>query len=368
MTAILEVRGLVKRFGRRAVVDGVDFNVRQGEIVGLLGPNGAGKTTSFRMTTGQLTPDDGKVFFNGVDVTDWPMYRRARLGMGYLSQEQSIFRRLSVEENILAILEALPQSRNLGRKLSRRERHERTDHVLAQFGLTHVRKTNAARCSGGEKRRLEIARCLVCEPLMILLDEPFAAVDPLTKNDIQQIVRHLALGGISILVTDHDVDQVLEIADRIYLITDGKVRTHGTPQQIVRDPVAINEYLGQRYLDRQFARAQPAAVPTMPATEPAPVARILEQEHIRRLLDALMGNEEQFRTAFAELLVRGEKAVPQLLEALERKEMEARRRAYAVLHRLTGGQAVFEPHAPAPLRQQQLTRLREQLLAYSRAG
>lgn len=365
MTPILEVRGLKKYYSRRPVVDGVDFSVQPGEIVGLLGPNGAGKTTSFRMTTGQLAPDSGQVFFNGVDVTDWPMYRRARLGMGYLSQEQSIFRRLSVEENILAILEALPQSRSLGRKLTRRERHERTGGVLAQFGLTHVRKTNAARCSGGEKRRLEIARCLVCEPLMILLDEPFAAVDPLTKNDIQQIVRTLAHGGISILVTDHDVDQVLEIADRIYLITEGKVRTQGAPQQIVRDPVAINEYLGQRYLDRNFPRL---AAPPPPPSEPEPaLTTILDQEHVRRLVDGLMGDEEQFRASFAELLQRGEQAVPALLEALERKEMEARRRVFAVLHRLTNGQAVFEPHAPLAVRQQQLARLREQLL-YAQAS
>lgn len=366
MASILEVRGLRKYFGRRAVVDGVDFSVRPGEIVGLLGPNGAGKTTSFRMTTGQLTPDGGTVYFNGVEVTDWPMYRRARLGMGYLSQEQSIFRRLSVEDNILAILEALPQSRNLGRKLTRRERHERTQHVLAQFGLTHVRKTNAARCSGGEKRRLEIARCLVCEPLMILLDEPFAAVDPLTKNDIQQIVRNLAQGGISILVTDHDVDQVLEIADRVYLITEGKVRTHGAPQQIVRDPVAINEYLGQRYLDRQY-RPLPAQEPVpLPDTQTA-LATVLEQEQIRRHVHGLMGNEEQFRRSFAELLLRGAHAVPALLEALEHKDLEARRRAFAVLQRLTNGHAVFEPHAPPTLRQQQLLRLREQLM-YAQAS
>ena len=164
--------------------------------------------------------------------------------MGYLSQEQSIFRRLTVEQNILAILEALPKSRTLGRKLSRRERWERTDGALAQFGLTEVRKTNSARCSGGEKRRLEIARALVCEPLMIMLDEPFAAVDPLTKTDIQGIVRDLARAGIAILVTDHDVDRVLEIADRVYLITEGTVRCHGTPGEIVRNPIALTTYLG----------------------------------------------------------------------------------------------------------------------------
>ena len=159
---LLEVRGLVKYYGRRKVVDGVDFEVDAGEVVGLLGPNGAGKTTSFRMTTGQVTPDGGKVWFTGQDVSRLPMYRRARLGMGYLSQETSVFRKLTVEKNILAILEAMPTCRSLGRRFKRSERWQRTDTVLEQFGLTKVRKNNAARLSGGEKRRLEIARCLVC--------------------------------------------------------------------------------------------------------------------------------------------------------------------------------------------------------------
>src|SRR5689334_15041893 len=193
--AILEVDGLVKYYGRRKVVDGVSYQVDAGEIVGLLGPNGAGKTTSFRMTTGQITPYDGRVVFNGEDVTRLPMYRRARLGMGYLSQEPSVFRKLTVEQNLLAILEALPKSRSLGRRLRRSERWERTEQVIDQFGLAPVRKNKAARCSGGEKRRLEIARCLVCEPNLILLDEPFAGVDPLTKADIRQIVRGLVQDG-----------------------------------------------------------------------------------------------------------------------------------------------------------------------------
>ncbi len=173
--AILEVSGLVKFYGRRQVVNGVAYEVNAGEVVGLLGPNGAGKTTSFRMTTGQIVPDDGKVMFNGKDVTDWAMYQRARLGMGYLTQESSVFRKLTVEQNILAILEALPMSRSLGRKLKRTERWDRTDAVLKQFGLEHIRKNSASRVSGGERRRLEIARCLVCEPNLILLDEPFVA-------------------------------------------------------------------------------------------------------------------------------------------------------------------------------------------------
>src|SRR5262249_36901427 len=179
---ILEVQGLVKWYKKpgtllfgpyRKVVDGVNFEVSLGEVVGLLGPNGAGKTTSFRMATGQVTPNEGKVLFNGQEVTELPMFRRARLGMGYRAQEPSIFRKLSVEQNVLAILEALPRHRTLGRRLTRAERYEMTEKVLEQFGLTHLNKNNAARLSGGEKRRLELARCLVCDPLLILLDEPF---------------------------------------------------------------------------------------------------------------------------------------------------------------------------------------------------
>ena len=211
---ILEVRGLIKFYGRRKVVDGVSFDVDAGEVVGLLGPNGAGKTTSFRMTTGQITPQGGQVRFNGHDVTLLPMYRRARLGMGYLAQDTSVFRKLTVEKNILAILEAMPMSRSLGRSLTRKERWERTDAILDQFGLNRVRKNNAARLSGGEKRRLEIARCLVCEPSLILLDEPFTGIDPITIADIQQIVRTLCKQNIGILLTDHRVSEVLRITDR----------------------------------------------------------------------------------------------------------------------------------------------------------
>src|SRR5918912_1607251 len=171
--AILEVQGLVKYYGRRKVVDGVDFQVNAGEVVGLLGPNGAGKTTSFRMTTGQIAPNDGQVLFAGADVTGLPMYKRARLGMGYLSQETSVFRKLTVEQNVLAVLEAMPVYRTLGRRLTRAERYQKADQVLEKFGLTHLRKNNAGRLSGGETRRLEIARCLVCDPVLILMDEPF---------------------------------------------------------------------------------------------------------------------------------------------------------------------------------------------------
>src|SRR6201993_3915672 len=265
--AIPPGRGLGKFYGRRKVVDGVNFDVDVGEVVGLLGPNGAGKTTSFRMTTGQITPNGGRVLFNGEDVTLLPMFRRARLGMGYLSQETSVFRKLSVEQNIVAILEAMPASRSLGRRLNRRERWDTADKVLTDFGLTHVRKNVAARLSGGEKRRLEIARCLVCEPLLILLDEPFTGTDPKTIADIQQIVLGLRATGIGVLLTDHNVREALKITDRSYLIKDGKVRTHGTPQQIVRDKIAINEYLGRNFNDDALG----GNGPRLAAAHPGPV-------------------------------------------------------------------------------------------------
>src|ERR1700677_805830 len=264
--ALLEAQGLVKFYGRRCVVDGVNFDVHAGEGVGLLGPNGAGKTTSFKMTMGFINPNGGKVLFNGHDVTTELMYRRARLGMGYLPQETSVFRKLTVEQNIIAILEMVPMIRSLKRSLTRAERWERTDKVLTQFGLLHVRKNVAARLSGGEKRRLEIARCLVCEPLLILMDEPFTGIDPKTIADIQQIVKALRDQGIGILLTDHNVREALKITTRSYLIKDGKVRTHGTPYQIVNDPIAINEYLGAGFNDDSFARnpdeqPKPAALP-----------------------------------------------------------------------------------------------------------
>src|SRR5262249_53684755 len=214
------------------------------------------------------------------------MYRRARLGMGYLSQETSVFRRLTVEQNILAILEIMPVCRSLGRKLTAKERWARTDAVLEQFGLTRIRKNNATRISGGEKRRLEIARCLVCEPLLILLDEPFTGIDPITIADIRAIVRDLRNQGIGILLTDHNVREALKITDRSYLIKDGKVRTHGTPQQIIHDPIAINEYLGTGFNDGSITNPQPAPGGAAPPAEPA-VQRVLEQEKIHRLIERL---------------------------------------------------------------------------------
>ena len=358
--AILEVRGLVKYYGRRKVVDGVDFDVDAGEVVGLLGPNGAGKTTSFRMTTGQISPNDGAVFFNGQEVTNLPMYRRARLGMGYLSQETSVFRRLTVEQNILAILEAIPSCRSLGRKLTSAERWQRTDAVLEQFGLTRLRKNKAARLSGGEKRRLEIARCLVCEPLLILLDEPFTGIDPKTIADIQSIVRDLCRQGIGILLTDHNVREALKITHRSYLIKDGKVRTHGTPQQIIHDPIAISEYLGTGFNDGTLGG--PAAMaPAEPALEPREtlsVHLILEQEKIHYLIDRLKTDDQ----AVNELLQQGSAAVPALIETLERRDVELRRQAFHVLQRLVNGSGVFDPYAPESLRREQIAQLRARFL------
>ena len=191
------------------------------------------------------------------------MYRRARLGLGYLPQQSSVFRKLTVEQNILAILEVLPAYRSLGRKLTRAERFKKTDDVLEQFGLDHLRKNNASRLSGGETRRLEIARCLVCDPLVILLDEPFAGIDPQTVNDIQLIIRDLKRQGIGILVTDHQVREILSVTDRIYVIQSGKVLTHGTPQEIVTNPTVIKEYLGSSIANERAALMLQAAVPAL---------------------------------------------------------------------------------------------------------
>jgi lipopolysaccharide export system ATP-binding protein len=358
--AILEVRGLVKYYGRRKVVDGVDFDVDAGEVVGLLGPNGAGKTTSFRMTTGQISPNGGKVYFNGQDVTGLPMYRRARLGMGYLSQETSVFRRLTVEQNILAILEALPVCRSLGRRLTRSERWQRTDAVLEQFGLTRLRKNSAGRLSGGERRRLEIARCLVCEPLLILLDEPFTGIDPITIADIRTIVGNLCTQGIGILLTDHNVREALKITDRSYLIKDGQVRTYGTPKQIVNDPIAINEYLGTGFNDGGIIGSAPSGPVLAAADQPPPldVHLVLEQEKIRRLIDRLKTDDHA--AAAADLVQRGTEVVPALIDTLERRDVELRRQAFQVLQAVLHGAATFDPYAPESQRKQQISQLRDQ--------
>jgi lipopolysaccharide export system ATP-binding protein len=234
---ILNVTGLVKNYGRRRVVDGVSFDVDQGEIVGLLGPNGAGKTTSFRMTCGMIEPDAGRVELNGVDATLWPMFRRAREGgMGYLAQESSVFRKLSVQQNLLGMMEMLG--------FDRKTRKARCQELLEQFNIVHLRRARAASLSGGERRRLEIARCLVSNPRIILLDEPFTGIDPVTIDGIQSIVRELRSRGISILITDHQVRETLEITDRSYVIRGGRVLCHGKPEEVIRHPEARKYYFG----------------------------------------------------------------------------------------------------------------------------
>lgn len=236
---ILKTEKLVKIYGGRAVVNGVDIDLKRGEIVGLLGPNGAGKTTSFYMMVGLVRPNGGKVMFEGQDVTDLPMYKRARMGMGYLPQEESIFRKLTVRENIMAILEMQP--------LSSKQRKARCDELLTQFGIEHVAKQEALTLSGGEKRRLTIARSLVTNPSMLMLDEPFSGVDPIAVADVQQHIANLRNAGLAILITDHNVRETLSIVDRAYLIYEGKVVTQGPKEFLINDPVARRVYLGEGF-------------------------------------------------------------------------------------------------------------------------
>jgi lipopolysaccharide export system ATP-binding protein len=221
------------------VVNGVDINCHRGEIVGLLGPNGAGKTTSFYMIVGLVQPNGGRVLFENTEVTRYPMYKRARMGMGYLPQEESIFRKMTVEENIMAILETQP--------LNRRARRERCDELLTQFGIEHVAKQTALTLSGGEKRRLTIARSLVTKPSLLMLDEPFSGVDPIAVADVQQIVSNLRDAGLGILITDHNVRETLNIVDRAYLISEGRVVTQGTKDFLINDPIARRVYLGEGF-------------------------------------------------------------------------------------------------------------------------
>jgi lipopolysaccharide export system ATP-binding protein len=241
---LLEARNLVKRYGGRAVVDNVSITVKQGEIVGLLGRNGAGKTTSFRMTIGMVTPDSGTVVFDGVEVTRMPMFKRARRGMGYLSQEPSIFHRLSVAQNLLAVLETM--------RICRKSRLEKCEQLLGQFGLSHVRNQLARTLSGGERRKLEIARALVTNPTMILLDEPFSGVDPIAVEDLQREIRGLKDRGISILLTDHNVRETLTVTDRSYIIDSGKVLREGQPRDLVSDELVRKTYLGRTFRTDEF--------------------------------------------------------------------------------------------------------------------
>lgn len=236
---LLSTHGLVKIYDERSVVNGIDINVRPGEIVGLLGPNGAGKTTTFYMIVGLVHPNGGRVFFDGEDATELAMYKRARLGMGYLPQEESIFRKLTVEENIMAVLETMD--------LSRAERKERLDGLLERFGIAHIRKNHAITLSGGEKRRLTIARSLVTEPTLLMLDEPFSGVDPIAVTEIQEIVKSLSDAGLAILITDHNVRETLSIVDRAYMIYEGRVRREGTRDFLVNDPLSRQLYLGESF-------------------------------------------------------------------------------------------------------------------------
>jgi lipopolysaccharide export system ATP-binding protein len=236
---LIETKGLVKAYGGKKVVNGVDIEVGAGEIVGLLGPNGAGKTTTFYMITGLIKPNGGSVRFKNKVITKLPMYKRARLGMGYLSQEPSIFRRLSVEDNILAILETL--------NLTSRQRRERLEELLEDLKISHIAKQKAYTLSGGERRRLEITRALVTNPDIILLDEPFSGVDPIAVQDVQQIVIELRDRGLGILITDHNVRETLRVVDRAYLICEGKIVRHGTSDFLINDQVSKDIYLGSEF-------------------------------------------------------------------------------------------------------------------------
>lgn len=237
--ALLQCKGLVKDYPGKRAVDGVDFNVNKGEIVGLLGPNGAGKSTTFRMACGLAAPTKGRVFLRGQDVTDWPMYQRAKQGLGYLPQDSSIFAKLSVEENILAILELL----NVGRKASK----ARIEQLLSEFGLLDKRAQRSGSLSGGERRRLEIARSLASDPQILLLDEPFTGIDPVTIHSIQDIIHGLRDKGIAILLTDHRERETLTITDRSYIICAGQVLVSGSAETVLNDERAIEAYFGRRF-------------------------------------------------------------------------------------------------------------------------
>ena len=237
----LRTDGLIKRYGKRTVVNGVSFNVKQGEIVGLLGPNGAGKTTSFYMTTGLVVPNGGHVYLNDEEITTYPVYKRARAGIGYLPQEASVFRKMSVEDNIMSVLE-------MRKELNKEQRKDQLEKLLAEFRLNKVRKNNGDQLSGGERRRTEIARCLAIDPKFIMLDEPFAGVDPIAVEDIQHIVWHLKYRNIGILITDHNVHETLNITDRAYLLFEGKILFQGKPEELAQNPIVREKYLGSNFV------------------------------------------------------------------------------------------------------------------------
>jgi len=240
---VLRAEGLVKRYGKRTVVSDVSFHVAQGEIVGLLGPNGAGKTTSFYMTTGLVVPNEGHIFLGDEEVTSYPVYKRARAGIGYLAQEASVFRKMSVEDNILSVLEMTGKPRDY--------QLEKLESLIKEFRLQKVRKNKGDQLSGGERRRCEIARCLAIEPRFIMLDEPFAGVDPIAVEDIQQIVWKLKDRNIGILITDHNVDETLTITDRAYLLFEGRILFHGKPEELAENKVVREKYLTTSFVLRK---------------------------------------------------------------------------------------------------------------------
>lgn len=239
----LRTEGLVKRYGKRTVVNDVSINVRQGEIVGLLGPNGAGKTTSFYMTTGLIVPNAGKIFLDDLDITGYPVYKRARAGIGYLAQEASVFRKMSVEDNIISVLEMTGKPKDYQK--------EKLESLIKEFRLEKVRKNKGDQLSGGERRRTEIARCLAIDPKFIMLDEPFAGVDPIAVEDIQHIVWQLKYRNIGILITDHNVHETLSITDRAYLLFEGRILFQGSPEELSENPIVREKYLGTNFVLRK---------------------------------------------------------------------------------------------------------------------
>ncbi len=243
-TNLLEASGLVKKYSGWAVVNGVSISIAHRSIVGLLGRNGAGKTTSFRMIMGMIIPTEGKVVFEGNDITELPMFKRARLGIGYLSQEPSIFQRLSVRDNLYAILETMA--------VTKQHRDSRADELIERFGLTEVAESEGRFLSGGERRKLEIARAMVTDPSLILLDEPFSGVDPITVQELQKDIRELVSSGVSILVTDHNVERTLEVVDKAYIIDHGKVLAEGTPAQVIQNEIVKKAYLGNSFRGDEF--------------------------------------------------------------------------------------------------------------------
>ena len=237
---VLRAEGLIKRYGKRTVVNDVSFNVRQGEIVGLLGPNGAGKTTSFYMTTGLIVPNGGHIYLGQQEVTKFPVYKRARAGIGYLAQEASVFRKMSVEDNILSVLETTGKPRQY--------QIQKLEELIKEFRLQKVRRNKGDQLSGGERRRTEIARCLAIEPKFIMLDEPFAGVDPIAVEDIQHIVWRLKYKNIGILITDHNVHETLNITDRAYLLFEGRILFRGEPEELASNPIVKEKYLGSNFV------------------------------------------------------------------------------------------------------------------------